>query len=889
MAAKTSWNDTAPDGVKLNGKTLEVTTYTNTVDLNADAFKDSGANAIDASKSSSAVALAGNSKSTTFTTGANGGTIYGGAGADKINLGNGADVVVETVGSMGNDAINNYDGSKDVIEITNRTSGQATFTDKGSSVVVTFSNSKEKLTVNKTSAGSHVALKFQNNETLNYGSPPVGVTFDDASKKTALNVSSAAANNTTTTIDASKIASTVKNINAGGATKEINIVGNGQANSITLGAGGGTVYGGYSYDASKDASKAYKATSDKLYGGSGKDVFVFDESLGGSDQIFNYDSEQGDVIKIKDKSSSEIKELLQNTKTFKDSGKNVVLTLNKSKLTIDGTPKQIFFVGTDENETVTYGPSLPSGAYIDQKKTTLYLTKDTPKQSDPIALSVNNTIYAEYNYAPKLKTIDASAYKGSVILGDASSTVATELKAGSGGSTLYGSSKDDVLYGGSVAGSADVFVYNVNSLSGGGKDKIYNFNGIEDGDVIKIADYDEAIHSLVLTEKSGKSLNITINNKATNKSIGQIDLLENPKGKTILIVDGNNKIIGTNPATTPIGLEYNEKTGIVTKEQYTGAYSLGSYLIGETLPDDNKPANHTKADAVIKASDYSSKLSVINAAEVSSSVHSLYIEGNENAKNVLTAPNVTQLKVEDDFDPLVDPPVLQTTLKGGLTQADVLNGSTLTGSQDFFYVTPSTKAKKDSIFNYDENDFIVIEKTQNISSLEDIKESKGSAKFDDKSADAVLTLDKSVVTVKDGAGKKLNLMLVDEDGKQPSTLSIGHILPKGLQYDQKKVTIAVKSNSTSEAADVGGDNAELGLDYNNDNKFQGYEGYIALNLNDTAYFSSVKTINLNKINDKILTTDDKPKIDDNSVHVTLLGNALANEHQYPLRRQRRSQ
>ena len=385
-----------------------------------------------------------------------------------------------------------------------------------------------------------------------------------------------------------------------------------------------------------------------------------------------------------------------------------------------------------------------------------------------------------------------------------------------------------------------------------------------------------------MTEKTGKSLTIAVINKSTNKSIGQIEIAENPNNKTTIIVDGDNNIIGVSPATTPNGLNYGEKTGIVTSTDYTGAYPSGSYLIGDVLPSNLAAVDHSKATATIRAADYSTKLTTINATSVSSSVSDMLIVGNDNVKNVLTAPNAGTLNVKTGFDPLVDTPVLRTTLKGGLTQADVLNGSTLTGATDYFYVTPSTKGKKDTVINYDEHDWIIIEETQNIKNFNSLQTNaiatNAAIKFDDKSADAVLTLEKSVITIKDGAGKNLNLMLVDEDGNQQDTIAIGHILPKGLKYDSKKTSIAVKDNATTEAADVGGENARLGLDFNNNGAYSGYAGYVAVDLNDTLnYFSTVKTINLKKINNKIPTEDDATTISDNSVHVTLLGNSNAND------------
>ena len=358
-------------------------------------------------------------------------------------------------------------------------------------------------------------------------------------------------------------------------------------------------------------------------------------------------------------------------------------------------------------------------------------------------------------------------------------------------------------------------------------------------------------------------MTIALTNKSTKKSVGQIVVNENPNDKTILIVDGNNKVIATNPVTTPKGVNYDSTKGtsVTTTEEYTGSYTLGAWLVGDTVKSNFQPTSHTNATATIRASDYNAKLTTINASVVNSSVTKVLLEGNANVKNVITAPNDPKLLINKGDDG--DYTDLETTLKGGTSQPDVLNGSTLNGSTDYFYATPVSKAKKDTFNNYDETDWIIVEQTQNVNNLD--FDNNTNIKFDDKSADAVLTLDKTTITIKDGAGKRVNLMLYNSDTKQVATsTTLGHLLPTGLKYDSKKVQIALKANATNEAADVG------------------TEGNINLDLNavdsdgEKVYFTTVKEVNLSKINDAIPTNDNETKIADNSVHVTVLGNSLAN-------------
>ncbi len=885
LTADASYNGTTISGGAQTGTAASTVKGAAASDTMTAAIADGKITVIDASKAKNAQRIILGSKATQLTGSSKGDTVISGAAGDKISLGAGNDLVRYTADTNGNnDAIFNYT-SNDTIEVTDKALGDATFVDKGNTVTVTFKGSKSKLTVNKTTANDAINFKFSGT-TLHYGSLSGGSALD--SSKAKLTVGS----NVSTSIDAGAIASTIKQIDASGNRNKISIVGNGQGNTITLGSGGNTVYGGYSYDAAKGS--APKSTADKFIGGTGADTFIFDSSLGGSDQITGYDSEK-DRILITDVTAEALAASIGSAKSIlKDSGKNIVLSLGKSKLTIDGTPKQVFFKAYDSG-TVVYGPDLPSGVSVDSKKTTLTISSSTKKtelidyavdssefsSNTTVGSGANATYYANANYAPKLKTIDASAFEGSVTLGSATSSIGGTYKAGKGGSVLIGGSGNDVFTG--EAGS-DTFIYAMGSVKSGltgGKDKITGFSGVEGGDIIQIKDFDSNTQTVTLTEKKGKSLTIAVNtvdDKGKSKSAGSIEIAENPNNKTILVVDDKNKIIATNPITEPIGLDYDDKSAIKTDATYTGVYEPGVFLVGDTISLKNGKYvtdSHTNAQPTIKAADYGAKVTTINAATVASSVKTLFIEGNASVKSVITAPQVeTLLDASSSTN-------LQTTMKGG-TAADTFYGSTLEGSKDYFMFVPSSKADKDVIYNYDENDVIVIQSTTNVTNLSNINGSNTFVKFDDKKSDAVLTLDKTAITIKDGAGKQLNLLLVDSNGNTIDSATEGHFLPKGLRYDVKQTSIYVKPKSTSEAADIGGDKTILGLAYGTNTDSEGEvlrdnAGYVALDLRSDKFFNTVKTIDLRKINDKTQTDNTNFKIADNSVHVTLIGNTIAND------------
>ena len=94
------------------------------------------------------------------------------------------------------------------------------------------------------------------------------------------------------------------------ATYAVNLTGNDNANVITAGNKGSTLYGGKATN---------KAVADKLVGGSGKDVFVYKEG-DGKDQISNFNGADGDYV------------LLPDTKEIKDA--DVKISTNKIVVTI---------------------------------------------------------------------------------------------------------------------------------------------------------------------------------------------------------------------------------------------------------------------------------------------------------------------------------------------------------------------------------------------------------------------------------------------------------------------------------------------------------------------------------------------------------------------------
>ncbi|MBQ9480252.1 MAG: hypothetical protein IJU71_11970, partial [Selenomonadaceae bacterium] len=261
--------------------------------------------------------------------------------------------------------------------------------------------------------------------------PPVadestdGVKYSD-SKKTKLVISDFIG-----VVDASDFNSKLVTLDASTDDQFVVLIGNKNANVMLAGSDGSSMDGGLG--------------NDKLYGGDGADTFSY--SLGGgSDQIFKYDGNQGDIVQIFGVDSI--------TKAdFKDSGKNVVLTVasGKTKGTVTFVePKNVItIVDSDGNTMATYNEPLPDGVTADSKKTKL-----------TVKAPFSGTIDLINDYGSTYKEVDASSDTNVVsIIGNAQANV---LKASSVGSYLDGGAGSDKLYGGK---GADTFAYSLGSGS----------------------------------------------------------------------------------------------------------------------------------------------------------------------------------------------------------------------------------------------------------------------------------------------------------------------------------------------------------------------------------------------------------------------------------------
>ena len=366
---------------------------------------------------------------------------------------------------------------------------------------------------------------------------PSGVGYNK--NKTAITIDGSAADVGTIDLGTPKYLSAVKEVDASLYGGAIHLIGNEQKNVLKAGTGNSTLDGSYN-------STTKKSTADKLYGGNGSDTFVWNTSLGGADQFFNYDYAQGDIISITGGTAI-------SKANFKESGKNVVLTVGSNKLTINDV-KDKAIVAVQGNDTITFG-SLPSGvSYNDlSKKTALNI-------SDPYTGTIDAA-----DYAASIVTLNAAAATGELVL--IGSKKAKFMVGGAGKTTMLGSTAADVFTGGT---GSDTFVYSV----GGGKDQIVNFD--TGTDVIKLDGI--SIANTAFSEK-GNDVLLAVKN-------GSITIKNAPRQATIAVENGDGTSISYK--TLPSNVTY--KSGKITiAKDFDGTLDVAE-LGGLTVKEINASA-----------------------------------------------------------------------------------------------------------------------------------------------------------------------------------------------------------------------------------------------------------------------------------------------------------
>ena len=305
-------------------------------------------------------------------------------------------------------------------------------------------------------------------------------------------------------LDLADYASTVKNIDSSAVTKNVMIISNQNANSISAGKGDDTIYGNTGNDtilggegndllygdAGNDIING-GAGDDSLYGGMGRDtltggdgvdIFVFGTNVG-TDVITDYTVGQD---KIKIVSSSIIGSAV--------SGNDIVLNLGRNNLVRvkGGKGKKITVIDKEGKETSQ--KYLTTFRVTDSSKAKVTVSSaidviDSSVRTTAVNIVGNSRANTILGGSGK-DTIDGDSGNDSIVGGKGNDSIFGNagndiLKGGNGNDILKGGDGNDTIWCGvgndSLWGDdgADTFIYK----SGYGKDIIYGF---EDDDMLKI-------------------------------------------------------------------------------------------------------------------------------------------------------------------------------------------------------------------------------------------------------------------------------------------------------------------------------------------------------------------------------------------------------------------
>ena len=420
----------------------------------------------------------------------------------------------------GKDVIYNYDPSKDQILIGSSSIDAVSdelltansFSEKGNDIIVTF-DKNNTLTLKD-------AVKYLDKEGITIGafeysnSLPSGLKYN--SSKTAIEVSNtktynaAYADDNTLSFDLSNtdnFVSTVKKIDLSGTTPYVELTGNELANELYAGNGGSKLYGG-------EFTGSGSAPADKLFGGKGADVFIWDAGDGndviGDGKNSVYGAGDEDTIQI-------------NSASFwvTDSGNQLIVNCvgSSDKLTVNKAKGDSAVSFSSANGLEFVHGAKPEGSSFDNVKNKTKLTVNTTAaQSSSVSIEADHV-------ASTLKEIDASKATAELyIVGNGNNNT---IRGGKTASTLnggvahnangtYSKQTNDTLFGGD---GSDTFVYILNNTDyntiGEGSDVLYDVGAEDQISLGSASTYDQ--DNVKFTE-SGNKVTLKYTDTETNKS-----------------------------------------------------------------------------------------------------------------------------------------------------------------------------------------------------------------------------------------------------------------------------------------------------------------------------------------------------------------------------------
>ena len=469
--------------------------------------------------------IIGNDLNNAITVGSGGGSVEGGEGADSIYGGDGNDIFIYTVGS-GSDTIYNY-GEDDIIQIYG-VSGEL-----GYSSFVPSADGNVRIDLGEDTL---TLVNPYNEIDVEYGATEItnDFTFEKTGITVAADRSSIAVDDDfpETDLDLINYGPSIVTIDSTRRTDEFNISANDRDNIIIVGSGGGLVNG--------------ETGNDVIYGGNGRDVYVYTLGSSGNDTIYNFnstDESNADVIQVLG-----VDEI--DKSVFNLSNNNIVqVSLGTDTLTLVAPKGTIALVDQHEIELITFDAG-GSSIYGDQ-----YLQ---------IGSDYNDTLVDASNYSSDLTTISAATYEGEgiSIVGNSLNNV---IRAGVYNNTLDGGRGTDSLYGDNQYKSLDTFVVSV----GSGNKYIYNYSTTLEGaeDVVAlVGDYGDIDESSF--NEVGTNTTLTV---GSNRIV-----FVNPLGD-IIIGDENGSEIFTYGLSDGLNITANKKSIEITDDYQDSTFDARDY------------------------------------------------------------------------------------------------------------------------------------------------------------------------------------------------------------------------------------------------------------------------------------------------------------------------
>ena len=785
---------------------------------------------IDATQATKPMSVTGGPKAGTINIGAQGGTLIGGSeGADKLYGNSGDDVFVYSVGG-GSDVVGNtkvadtlYKANDKIVIVSSDAAanpdGYINFKDAKTALTLSFKGDKKsKLTINKEAADTPVTIEIKSaldgaaGTILTHNSTVSGVSL--SSNYATASVGAVASG---TVVDASKINSQIKVIDARGSSSPAYLVGNTQATTIYLGSGGGTATGGYDYVNDK-------GFDDKFYGddGNGADVFMYSIG-GGKDQINGYN---GNDDKIVLQGVGNITTITgSGDVSYAEKGSNLVLTIkgnNKTgTLTINNPLGQVKVYSEDNLNTpiLTSGVKLPDYTGYNKNKTAVTLGAAADASTAAQASTIKIDLLGD-GYSNGIKEIDASTFVGKVNL--VGNGQANALRSAIGGGTLDGGSglkaTGDKLYGNV---GEDLFVYRMTSVGGGtdviGGDSKFAEGNYEAQDKVYIMGSTTALaeSDITITDK-----NNTLTLKFNNDKKSQLTINRASSDTAVsfyLGTEGDNLTtlpLAFTHGTVPPGTGFGVKSG---KLDYT-TLTIGGATSNSTI-------NTAKIHSQIKNIDMTAQ-----------STSPVYVLGNAAANAITVGAG-------------------GGTVDGGAGNDKIVGNATASGGTTFIYTLGEGN---DEINGYNGNKDTIF-----INGYTDPIATSNTKMFKDSGKDVTLTFTgttKGKLTIKNTTGK-LTIVGKDANGAAATLLSYGANLP-----DTDPAHMGFNANKTAMTI---GSGAQLGTN----NKFKLNDYGINLKELDASAYSTTSLY--------LIGSDQKPSIlHAGSAGATLQGAAVGADKLY---------